>query len=50
MIKYVQNDKKGKTMNVQKIISIFQSFYINVSVEKIALTLPISFEKRFTKK
>lgn len=34
-------------MNVQKIISIFQSFYINVSVEKIALTLPISFEKRF---
>ena len=47
MIKYVQNDKKGKTMNVQKIISIFQSFYINVSVEKIALTLPISFEKRF---
>ena len=34
-------------MNVKKIISIFQSFYINVSVEKIALTLPISFEKRF---
>ena len=34
-------------MNVQKIISIFQSLYINVSVEKIALTLPISFEKRF---
>lgn len=34
-------------MNVQKIISIFQSFYINVSVEKIALTLPISFEKRY---
>ena len=34
-------------MNVQKIISIFQSFYINVSVEKISLTLPISFEKRF---
>ena len=47
MIKYKQNDKKGKTMNVKKIISIFQSFYINVSVEKIALTLPISFEKRF---
>ena len=34
-------------MNVKKIISIFQSFYINVSVEKIALTLPISFEKRY---
>ena len=34
-------------MNFKKIISIFQSFYINVSVEKIALTLPISFEKRF---
>jgi len=34
-------------MNIKKIISIFQSFYINVSVEKIALTLPISFEKRF---
>ena len=34
-------------MNVKKIISIFQSFYIDVSVEKIALTLPISFEKRF---
>ena len=34
-------------MNIKKIISIFQSFYINVSVEKIALTLPISFEKRY---
>ena len=34
-------------MNVQKIMSIFLSCYINVSVEKIALTLPISFEKRF---
>lgn len=34
-------------MNFKKIISIFQSFYINVSVEKIALTLPISFEKRY---
>ena len=47
MIKYIQNDKKGKAMNFKKIISIFQSFYINVSVEKIALTLPISFEKRY---
>lgn len=47
MIKYIQNNKKEKAMNVKKIISIFQSFYINVSVEKIALTLPISFEKRF---
>lgn len=34
-------------MNFKKIISIFQSFYIDVSVEKIVLTLPISFEKRF---
>ena len=47
MIKYIHNDKKEKIMNFKKIISIFQSFYINVSVEKIALTLPISFEKRF---
>jgi hypothetical protein len=47
MIKYKQNDKKEKAMNIKKIISIFQSFYINVSVEKIALTLPISFEKRY---
>ena len=47
MIKYIQNDKKEKAMNFKKIISIFQSFYINVSVEKIALTLPISFEKRY---
>ncbi|RHE64460.1 hypothetical protein DW726_05060 [Streptococcus gordonii] len=34
-------------MNVKKIISIFQSFYVNVSVTKLALVLPISFEKRF---
>lgn len=47
MIKYIHNDKKEKIMNFKKIISIFQSFYINVSVEKIALTLPISFEKRY---
>ena len=38
---------KGKINECSKDNFYFQSFYINVSVEKIALTLPISFEKRF---
>lgn len=32
-------------MNVKKIMSIFQSFYVDVSIEE--LTLPISFVKKF---
>ena len=34
-------------MNVKKIMSIFQSFYVDVSIEELTLTLPISFVKRF---
>ena len=32
-------------MNVKKIMSIFQSFYVDVSIEELTLTLPISFVK-----
>ncbi|CTE70470.1 hypothetical protein ERS070050_01777 [Streptococcus pneumoniae] len=34
-------------MNVKKIMSIFQSFYVDVSIEELTLTLPISFVKKF---
>ena len=34
-------------MNVKKIMLIFQSFYVDVSIEELTLTLPISFVKRF---
>ena len=29
----------------KKIMSIFQSFYVDVSIEELTLTLPISFVK-----
>ena len=45
MIKYNKNDRIRKKHECQKDNVNFQSFYVDVSIEELTLTLSISFVK-----